>query len=64
MKFCKKDNDKQIIKQQSKLNFNGTHISNTNNDSYTIQQKELPIDKPAYLGFAVLEMSKLFTFET
>ena len=33
-KFIKKDNDQEIIKQQSKLNFNGTHKSYTNYDTY------------------------------
>ena len=64
IKFIKKDNPREIIKQQSKLTFNGIHKSYENCDSYTFKQNEVLMDKPIYLGFTVLELSKLLMYET
>ena len=64
IKFIKKDDYREIIKQQSKLTFNGIHKSYDNCDSYTFKQNEVLMDKPIYLGFAVLELSKLLMYET
>ena len=63
-KFFKKDDYREIIKQQSKLTFNGIHKSYENCDSYTFKQNEVLMDKPIYLGFSVLELSKLLMYET
>ena len=63
IKFVKKM-IREIIKQQSKLTFNGIHKSFENCDSYTFKQNEVLMDKPVYLGFAVLELSKLLWYET
>ena len=62
--FIKKDDYREIIKQQSKLTFNGIHKSYENCDSYTFKQNEVLMDKPIYLGFSVLELSKLHMYET
>ena len=62
--FINKDDTDEIIKQQSKLTFNGIHKSYENYDSYTFKQNEVLMDKPNYLGFSVLEMSKLLMYET
>ena len=59
----KSDTDK-IIKQQSKLTFNGVHKSYENCDSYTFKQNDVLMDKPVYLAFSVLELSKLHMYET
>ena len=64
IKFIKKDDYREIIKQQSKLTFNGVHKSYENCDSYTFKQNEVLMDKPIYLGFSVLELSKLLMYET
>ena len=64
IKFIKKDEYKKIIKQQSKLTFNGIHKSYENCDSYTFKQNEVLMDKPIYLRFAVLELSKFIMYET
>ena len=64
IKFIKKDNYRKIIEYQSKLTFNGIHKSYENCDSYTIKQNEVLMDKPLYLGFSVLELSKLLMYET
>ena len=64
IKFIKKDDYREIIKQQSKLSFNGIHKSYDNCDSYTFKRNEVLMDKPIYLGFSVLELSKLLMYET
>ena len=64
IKFIKKDGHREIIKQQSKLTFNGIQKSYENCDSYTFKQNEVLMDKPIYLGFSVLELSKLLMYET
>ena len=58
-KFIKKDDYRELIKQQSKLTFNRIHKSYENCDSYTFKQNEVLMDKPIYLEFFVLELSKL-----
>ena len=64
IKFVKKDDYREIVKQQSKLTFNGIHKSYENYDSYTFKHNEVLMDKPIYLGFTVLELSKLLMYET
>ena len=53
--FIKNYENDNIIKQQSKLTFNGIHKSYTNYRSYTFKQNEAAMDKPIYVGFAILE---------
>ena len=55
---------KKMIKQQFNLTFNGIHKSDENCDSYTIKQSDVLMEKPIYLGFVVLEISKLHMYET
>ena len=64
IKFVKKDDYRETIKQESKLTFNGIHKSYENCDSYTFKQNEVLMNKPIYLGFTVLELSKLLMYET
>ena len=64
IKFIKKDDYREIIKQQSRLSFNGIHKSYENCDSYTFKKNEVLMDKPIYLGFSLLELSKLLMYET
>ena len=63
LEFVRKDYDKIIIKQ-SKLAFNGIHNSYENCESYLFKKNEFVIDKRIYLGYAVLELSKLLLYET
>ena len=53
-----------IIKQQSKITFNGIHKSYENCDSYTFKQNEVVMDKAIYVGFTILQLSKLHMYET
>ena len=64
VEFIKKDDTDKILKQQSKLIFKGIHKSYENSDSYTFKQNGVLMDKPIYLGFSVLELSKLSMYET
>ena len=60
----KKDEIRNIIKQQSKLTFNGIHKSKENCDSYTFKQNEVVMDKAIIVDFTILELSKLHMYET
>ena len=62
--FIKKDDTDEIMKQHSKLTFNGVQKLFENYDSYTFKQIEVFMDKPIYLGFSVLELSNLLMYET
>ena len=64
LEFFKKDDTKNSVKQRSKLTFDGIHQSYENCDSYTFKQNEVLLHKPIYVGFAVLELSKLHMYET
>ena len=64
LELFKKDDVKKIINQQSKLTFNGIHKSYAKCDSYTFKQNQVDMDKAVYVGFAILEMSKLHMYET
>ena len=64
LELVKKDDIKKIIKQQSKLTFNGIQKSYENYDSYTFKKNEVVMDKAIYVGFAILELSKLHMYET
>ena len=57
--FIKKNNYEKIIRQHSKLTFEGIHESDTNHGSYTFKRNEILMVKPIDLGFAILELSKL-----
>ena len=64
LEFFRKDDNKEIIKQQSKLSFNGIHKSHENCDGYTFKQNQVVMDKAIYVSFAILELSKLHMYET
>ena len=54
----------KFIKQQSKLIFIAIHKSYENCASYVLKQNEVLMDKRFYLGFAVLELSKICISDT
>ena len=64
VEFIKKHDFDKIIKQQSKLTFNGVHKSMENYDSSTFKQNEVLMDKPIYLVYNLLELSKILMYET
>ena len=64
LELIKKDNIKKFINLQSKLTFNGIQKSYENYYSYTFKKNEVVMDKAIYVGFAILELSKLHMYET
>ena len=55
---------KKVVKQQSKLTFNGTQESYQNCNIFTFEQNEVLMDKPTLLGFVILDFQKLLMYET
>ena len=64
IEIIEKDNHNKISKQQRNLTFNGIHKIFNNCDSYLFKEHEILMDKPIYLGVAILELSKLHMYET
>ena len=64
LELIKKDNIKKIVDQQSKLTFNGIQKTYENYYSFTYKKNEIVMDKAIYVGFAILELSKLHMYET
>ena len=64
IEIIKRDDYNKILRWQRKLRFNGICKSFKNCDSYLEKEHEILMDKPIYLGFAILELSKLHMYET
>ena len=64
LELVKKDDIEKTIKRQSKLTFNGIHKSFENYDSFTFKQNQVVMCIAIYVGFAILEISKLHMYET
>ena len=64
LELIKKDNIKKIVDQQSKLTFNGIQKTYENYYSFKYKKNEIVMDKAMYVGFAILELSKLHMYET
>ena len=64
IEIIKRDNYNKILGRQRKLTSNGICKSFSNCDSYLEEEHEILMDKPIYLGFAILELSKLHMYET
>ena len=62
--FVKNTDEKKILRYQSRLDFDGIHKSYQDYDSYTFKTDIIRMEKPIYLGFAILELSKLLMSET
>ena len=57
-----KDENKKILKQQSKFTFSGIHKSYENCVRYLFKHNEVKMDLLIYLGFAKLELIKLHMY--
>ena len=64
LELIKKDNIKKIVNQQSKLSFNGIQKTYENYYSFTYKKNEIVMDEAIYVGFTILELSKLHMYET
>ena len=64
LELIKTGDIKKLIKQQSKLTFNGIQKTYENYYSFTYKKNEIVMDKAIYVGFAILELSKLHMYET
>ena len=64
IEIIKRDDYNKILRWQRKIRFNGICKSFSNCDSYLEKEHEILMDKPIYLGFAILELSKLHMYET
>ena len=53
----------QIIKRQSKLSFKGINMHYSTISLYRFDKEKIVFDKPIYLGFSVLELSKMLICE-
>ena len=61
--IIKRNEIDEIRRQQSKLTFDGIHKSYEDCDSFLFKENEVSLDKPTYLGFAILELSELHLYE-
>ena len=64
LELIKEDDIKNNIEQQSKLTFNGIQKSYENYECYTFKQNQVVMDKAIYVGFSIMELSKLHMNET
>ena len=63
LEFIPHTNIDQIIKRQSKLSFKGITNHYSEFSVYKFDKEKVIFDKPIYLGFSVLELSKLLMYE-
>ena len=64
VEFVKNTDEKTILRYQSRLDFNWIHKSYQDYDTYTFKANVITMEKPIYLGFCILELSKLLMYET
>ena len=64
VEFVINTDERKILRYQSRLDFDGIHKSYQDYDSYTFKTNVIRIEKTIYLGFAILELSKLLMYET
>ena len=59
----KKDEDEEVIEKQTKLTFNGIDKLYTIYDIFKFRQNEVLMGRQIYLGFVLLESSKVRLYE-
>ena len=63
LEFIDHSQIQQIIKRQSKLRFKGIMDHYSKFSVYQFAKEKVIFDKPIYLGFSVLELSKLLMYK-
>ena len=63
VEFVKSTDERKVFRYQSRLVFDGIHRSYQDYDSYTFKTIVIRMERPIYLGFAILELSKLLMYE-
>ena len=64
VEFAKNTDERKNLRFQSRLDFDGIHKSYQDYDTYTFKSNVVEMEKPIYLGFTILELSKLLMYET
>ena len=64
VEFVENTNERKILRFQSRLDFDGIHKSYQDYDTYTFRSNVVKMEKPIYLAFTILELSKLLMYET
>ena len=64
VEFVKNTDERKILRYQSRLNFDGIHKNYLDYDSYTVKTNVVKMEKPIYLGFTILKLSKLLMYVT
>ena len=64
VEIVKNTNERKNLSFQSRLDFNAIHKSYQDYDTYTFKSNVVKMEKPIYLGFTILELSKLLMYET
>ena len=64
VEFVKNTDERKILRYQSRLDFQGVHKSYQDYDSYTFKTNVIKMERPIYLGFVFLELSKILMYET
>ena len=64
VEFAKNTHERTILRYQSRLDFDGIHKSYQDYDTYTFKTNVIKMEKLIYLGFVILELSKLLMYET
>ena len=62
--LIRKDDNQKVVKQQSKVTFNGIHKNSTNYDCYTFKPNKIHMGKPICLRFAVLDLRRRHMYES
>ena len=63
LELYRKDDIKKLLNDNEEITFNGIQKSYENYDSYTFKKNEVDVDKAIYVGYALLELSKLHMYE-
>ena len=63
VEIVKNTNERKNLSFQSRLDFNGIHKSYQDYDTYTFKSIVVEMEKPIYLRFTILELSKLLMYE-